>query len=94
MRTYPTALAFPMVFEEEVGDFARKELVTHKGLTKREYFAAMALQGLCASGFFTDPRLQRQAEGAGSDISVAISVAAVDIADNLIKELNKQEATV
>jgi hypothetical protein len=54
----------------------------------------MALQGLCASGFFTDPRLQRQAEGAGSDISVAISVAAVDIADNLIKELNKQEATV
>lgn len=45
------------------------------GLTKREYFAAMAMQGLA-----TD-----------NTISIELSVSlAVRLADNLIKELNKE----
>ena len=45
------------------------------GLTKREYFAAMALQGICASD--VQDRLEHITEGS------------VIIADELIKALNK-----
>ena len=45
------------------------------GLSKREYFAALALQGLCASGkFFTKEPYAK---------------VAVEYADALIEELNK-----
>lgn len=46
------------------------------GLTKREYFAAMALQGLCA----------RQSNGSID----SVTHNAVRIADELIKALNKK----
>lgn len=59
------------------------------GLTKREYFAAMAMQGLCASGFGTDKHIQSQTEEVGSNVSEAMAVFSVDIADTLIAELNK-----
>lgn len=49
----------------------------HPGLTKREYFAAMALQGLCANAMF--------AEGKPS----TLSATAVNVADALIKALNQ-----
>lgn len=57
------------------------------GLTKREYFAAMALQGL--TNEFWNEHLQDVAEKAGSNISKIIAISAVDIADELIKELER-----
>lgn len=71
------------------GDGSHEEPSVKGGLTIRQHFAAMALQGLCASGFFTDPRLQKQSESAGGNITIALVIASVDIADKLIVELNK-----
>lgn len=45
-------------------------------LTKREYFAAMAMQGLCADSNVTDPLS-------------GIAITSVLMADRLIEELNK-----
>lgn len=51
------------------------------GLTKREYFAAMALQGLLANDW---AEYRSKDEGCGM-----ISAAAVNYADALIEQLNK-----
>lgn len=51
-------------------------LIGHEGLTKREYFAAMAMQGILA-----DPDNQGYAEGIAKD--------AVKMADELITQLNQ-----
>jgi hypothetical protein len=48
-----------------------------KGLTKREYFAAMALQGIISNKDGLDIKIERIVE------------SAVDTADALIEELNK-----
>ena len=48
-----------------------------EGLTKREYFAAMALQGIIANKDGLDIKIERIVE------------SAVDTADALIEELNK-----
>jgi hypothetical protein len=56
----------------QVGDCVKKE----GGLTKREYFAALALQGILAS------------DGVWSSDKLA-SMCAVKQADYLIEELNK-----
>lgn len=49
------------------------------GLTKREYFAAMAMQGFLANTFFSEAEI-------GAD---GLIPAAIGTADLLIKELNK-----
>ena len=49
--------------------------VQDSGLTKREYFAAMALQGLCAQGGYGSPE--------------TIATDAVGYADSLSAELEK-----
>jgi hypothetical protein len=56
---------------------------THYGLTKREYFAAMAMQGILAGHY-------KYFEG-NDDVSVPDMVAkyAVKYADALLDELNK-----
>ena len=59
----------------------------HTGLTKREYFAAMALQGLCAT-FSGSPNAERQAEKVGKTLSETMAIYAVDVADALINALN------
>jgi hypothetical protein len=51
------------------------EIFSTRGLTKREYFAAMAMQGVLASEFEYDD----------------VAKAALNFADNLIKELNKEK---
>ena len=48
-----------------------------KGLTKREYFAAMSLQGIIANKDGLDIKIERIVE------------SSVDTADALIEELNK-----
>jgi len=50
---------------------------TSEGLTKREYFAAMAMQGIIANKDGLDIKIERIVE------------SAVDTADALIEELNK-----
>ena len=46
-----------------------------QGVTKREYFAGLAMQGLCAQG--------------GYATSSDLAYDAVKLADSLLKELNK-----
>lgn len=66
MTTNPDEQAFPAIAPNDEG---------WEGLTKREYFAAIALQGLLASG----QKLLAARE-------------AVEKADQLINELNKDQA--
>lgn len=77
MKTYPTSTAFPFNREEEVGDYGHKVSNFEDGLTKREYFAALAMQGLCAN------------PGCGVTGPSKIAEWAVEQADKLIEELNK-----
>lgn len=60
------------------------------GLTKREYFAAMALQGVC-SVFSGSPNAEKQAQKAGKTLSELIAIYSIDIADAMIDSLNQQE---
>lgn len=71
-ETYPHAQAFPS--DREDGFL---------GLTKREYFAAIALQGLLAN-----PGLEAELAEA-SNVFSYFSKLAVTYSDHLIKELNK-----
>ncbi len=72
--TKPQDSAFPL----DMPDIG----ISLDGLTKREYFAAMAMQGLMANS-------QTAKDGSdGNDISSA----SVLMADALISELNKQQA--
>jgi hypothetical protein len=59
----------------------------NKGLTKREYFAAMALQGLCANPILKD--VIDKVKSAKEFDSYTANTA-VSIADALINALNKQ----
>jgi len=58
------------------------------GLTKREYFAAMAMQGLCATDMLRSRELHKQL-GDENLATKAIAIADVEIADALITSLNK-----
>lgn len=60
----------------------------YDGLTKREYFAAMAMQGLCKDGAWSQ-KVQQQCESKGVTSSQGIAYYAVDLADALIEALNK-----
>ena len=53
------------------------DTINYTGLTKREYFAAMAMQGIIANKDGLDIKIERIVE------------SAVDTADALIEELNK-----
>jgi hypothetical protein len=68
METKKNESAFPIIAEDYIID---------GGLTKREYFAAMALQGIIANKDGLDIKIERIVE------------SAVDTADALIEELNK-----
>ncbi len=72
MKTNPNDSAFsrPAVFGSDGGS---------SGLTKREYFAAMAMQGFCS---FDPP--------SAPDKSAILAMCAIEMADALISELNKE----
>jgi hypothetical protein len=57
------------------------------GLTKREYFASIAMQGVLASATW-EPDGRFTVNGANSDIQY-IAQESVKMADALIEELNK-----
>lgn len=67
MKTNPDDYAFPTAIE------------AIDGLTKREYFAALAMQGMLANNLLV-----------GGDESALIARDAAECADQLIAELNKE----
>jgi hypothetical protein len=69
MRTKAKGPAFPLISDERY--------IINAGITKREYFAAMALQGIIANKDGLDIEIER------------IVQSAVDTADALIEELSK-----
>lgn len=64
---------------EPINPINRALIYQNNGLTKREYFAAMAMQRLVAHGSTKDE----------VDIKYMITDRAVKIADELIKSLNQ-----
>lgn len=64
--------------DPNLSDFVKSVLSHPNGLTKREYFAAIALQGIIANKDGLDIKIERIVE------------SAVDTADALIEELNKK----
>ena len=82
--------AFPSDFTYGDTDFTGMPIIVHRtsvGLTKREYFAAMALQGLLSNSEL----LVGGSQGMTSDKAVISSYAedAVKAADALITSLNQ-----
>ena len=73
------ANAFPMS-EENITEYAQF------GLTKREYFAAMAMQGLISN---LSAYVQVHQKSSGHELIYPTMDTAVIIADALIAELNK-----
>ena len=63
--------------DPNLSDFVKSALSHPNGLTKREYFAAMAMQGIIANKDGLDIKIERIVE------------SAVDTADALIEELYK-----
>lgn len=79
MKTFPNAFIEPVYQRIEKGEYGSFEIVSQgQPLTKREYFAAIAMQGIAP--MFTD----RGANEAGT-----AAKHAVEMADALITELNK-----
>ncbi len=79
--------AFPRLEHVKHGNFSEARYVweTHGGLTKREYFAGLAMQGLLANPSVKWP-------GGRFSLSIGATVSdAANIADALIAELEKQK---
>lgn len=77
--------AFPFTCEIEYGDEGQTRTQIHSGLTKREYFAAMAMQGLLT-------RVPERSSGE-TDLGVIesdrIAEESVIMANKLIAAINK-----
>ena len=74
--TNPNDLAFSQTRYNETPDAVN---YPKTGLTKREYFAAMALQGICADQTYLRPNEAQE-----------IATRAVELSDALITALNSQ----
>jgi hypothetical protein len=70
--------AFPLIYDGE-----KAESFCHDGLTKREYFAGVAMQGLLASSW---GKKETEA-GKASLILDQIIPASIQLADELLKQL-------
>lgn len=80
MKTEPNTSAFPITTLID-GNWTKDHPQDKSGLTKREYFAAKALQGLTAN------YLRENIIGWGIE---NYAVEAVELADALIEQLNKE----
>lgn len=78
MKTEPNTSAFPEVQSETNRDMQVSEIYSQGGLTKREYFAAKALQGLLSAVDVKDFE------------SIELVTASLRIANELIEQLNKE----
>lgn len=61
----------------------------HPGLTKREYFAAMAMQGVLSNQILTTT-YAAVSRGEESPFGEVVAVAALEYADALIDALNQE----
>ncbi|HNC40313.1 MAG TPA: hypothetical protein PK522_00865 [Nitrosomonas sp.] len=89
MKTNPNDLAYPLP-NHNFTDKNREQYIARlaPGLTKREYFAAMAMQGLNANGELV------KALAIKGDVDYPgefIATMACNSADALIDELNKEK---
>lgn len=76
--------AHPTILEEEFSNYGGangKRNVYYSGLTKREYFAAMAMQGILSNHLMIDNDINGSFEW--------VAKASVNLSDALINELNK-----
>lgn len=74
--------AYPGYQSMLIGD--TEQMVPTVGLTKREYFAAMAMQGLVAKEGWSERFLK---EDGDSTLIIDIASASVKIANELLKQL-------
>ncbi len=74
----------PIVQEENIGQGGKILMCTEYGLTKREYFAGLAMQGLISS--FTE---KASYGGWGTEMEATIKCA-IDYADELLKQLEEK----
>lgn len=83
MKTFPNAFIEPVYDRIEKGEFGAFEIVS-KGqpLTKREYFAGLAMQGYASSG------------AQGFPLTNDVVSRAVEAADALIEKLNETEPKI
>jgi hypothetical protein len=62
------------------------------GLSKREYFAGMAMQGLLASGLFFEDWFEDRSLELGRGKSKLIAKWAIDVADRLLEKLEDESS--
>ena len=74
----------PIVQEENIGQGGKILMCTEYGLTKREYFAGLALQGLISS--FTE---KASYGGWGTEMEATVKCA-IDYADKLLNQLENK----
>lgn len=79
MKTKSNAPAYPQEWHQHCDDTTTHEITG--GLTKREYFAALAMQGVCAGEIECNSKISGNPEYTAQ--------FAVQCADALIAELNK-----
>ena len=86
MSTRPHDLAFPLIDTTGIGG-----PYLNLGLTKREYFAAMAMQGMLAGVWTTDDMSDFEDEPeAFREHQAIVAGSCVSYADALIAALNKE----
>lgn len=74
----------PIVQEENIGQGGKILMCTEYGLTKREYFAGLAMQGLISSCDWNFTTFNK-------DLIEATSKNAIDLADELLKQLENEQ---
>lgn len=91
MRTEPNDAAFARPTNNIHSTQADE--IAQTGLSKREYFAAMALQGLSSNSFISEILVKSDKQGKimGHKEEDIIAITATQYADSLIAELNKEQ---
>lgn len=96
METKPNDLVNQVIKKHYIGDGNYEESV-NGGLSKREYFAAMAMQGMMANSdainrvWKASKELNGNADAATDACLMHVSLIAVEQADALIRQLNAKE---
>lgn len=83
MKTEPNDAAYGKNGESSYSDYSKKHSFENVGLTKREYFAAIAMQGLLSTNGSYFPDSQNTGD--------LTATASVKYADALIEALNKDK---
>lgn len=82
---------FPKIIKEYFAPECSPSETQVGGLTKRELFAAMAMQGILSAGPTYLEAVQQMADKRNKGANVILSELAVDFANELLKELSKED---